>query len=340
MKSMPVLLLALMSFIGSGLFVTGCGGRQEESSQPGAPVLRAPSLQARALTAFMAVRKRLSPRPPDLDVAWERANVESMAAMFKPMGEIRSEPVQVAGVPAEWIVPQGLATRGVILYLHGGSFTSGSIASHRTLAGNVAIASRARALLIGYRLAPEHPFPAGLQDAQAVYEWLLSQGWEPGQIVVAGDSAGGNLTLSLLIGLRDRRRPLPAAAVCLSPNPDLTYSGDSWVFNARRDVMIEEHKERQAVEAYLQGIDPREPLASPSFADLRGLPPLLLQVGSHEVLLSDVERFAQNARQAGVQVSLEVWPGMQHEWQFTAKILPEGRRAIARIGVFVQAALR
>jgi acetyl esterase/lipase len=243
-------------------------------------------------------------------------------------------------VPAEWIVPQGSSTAGAILYLHGGSFTSGSITSHRTLAGNVAIASRARALLIDYRLAPEHPFPAGLEDAAAAYEWLLSQGHAPGRIVVAGDSAGGNLALALLVRLRDRRRPLPAAAVCLSPNPDLTYSGESWAFNAKKDVMIEEWKERLAVEAYLQGADPRDPRASPSFADLSRLPPLLLQVGSYEVLLSDVQHFAEKARQAGVAVTLEVWPGMQHEWQFTARLMPEGRRAISHIGDFIGQALR
>jgi len=339
LKSRWILVLAAALVLAAGFCLTDCKGGAGASPEPGAPDLRGPSLRARALAAFMTARKRFSPRPPDLDVAWERANVESMAGMFKPLGEIRSEPVTAGGVPAEWITPQGIPTKGVILYLHGGSFTSGSIASHRTLAGNVALASQARALLLGYRLAPEHPFPAGLEDAAAAYEWLLSQGTAPEQIVVAGDSAGGNLTLALLVRLRDRRRPLPAAAVCFSPNPDLTYSGESWVFNAKKDVMIQEKKERQAVKVYLRGADPRDPNASPSFADLRGLPPLLLQVGSYEVLRSDVERFAEKARQAGVQVTLEVWPGMQHEWLFAARILPEGRRAIARIGGFAQAAL-
>jgi epsilon-lactone hydrolase len=304
------------------------------------PEVRGPSLRALALATFVSIEKRVSPGPRDLDVPWERRSVESLAAMFKPAGDIHSDPVTAGGVPAEWIAPRGEPTTGVVLYLHGGSFLSGSIASHRTLAGNVALASRARVLLIDYRLAPEHPFPAGLDDAAAVYEWLLSQGTAPGQVLLAGDSAGGNLALSLLVRLRDLGRPLPAGAVCLSPNPDLTYSGESWAYNAKKDVMIEERKERQAVDVYLRGTDPRNPLASPSFADLRGLPPLLLQVGSYEVLRSDVERFAEKARQEGVQVSLEVWPGMQHEWQFTARILPEGRRAIARIGRFVQEALR
>ena len=340
MKPGGVLLLVVTAGFAAGLFLTGCEGRVGASPEGRASDLRGPTLRARALAAFMAVRKRVSPGPRDLDVAWERANVQSMAGMFKPMGDIGSDPVAANRVPAEWIVPRGMPTMGVILYLHGGSFISGSIASHRTLAGNVALSSRARVLLIDYRLAPEHPFPAGLEDATAAYQWLLSQGTAPGRIVLAGDSAGGNLTLALLVHLRDRGLPLPAAAVCMSPNPDLTYSGESWVYNAKRDVMIEERKERQAVEIYLRGADPRNPLASPSFADLRGLPPLLMQVGSYEVLRSDVEGFAEKARQAGVQVSLEVWPGMQHEWQFTAGILPEGRRAIARIGRFVQAALR
>ena len=332
MKARLFLLLIAVSAVAVGVFLTGCHGRADASD------LRGPSLRAGALAAFMSLRNRISPPPRDLDVDWERANVESMARMFKPVGKIRCDPVTAGGVPAEWIVPEGFPTTGVILYLHGGSFISGSIASHRTLAGNVALASAARALLIGYRLAPEHPFPAGLQDAAAAYEWLLTRGTVPARLVVAGDSAGGNLTLALLVHLRDRGRPLPAAAVCLSPNPDLTFSGESWVFNAKKDVMIQERKERQAVAIYLQGADPREPLASPSIADLRGLPPLLLQVGSYEVLRSDVERFAEKARQAGVPVSLEVWPGMQHEWQFAARILPEGRRAIARIGRFLQAA--
>ena len=331
MKSALIFLVGLVLSSAPSLFLTGCSETSDRQ-------VKGPSWQARAIEAFMVVKKRFSARSDDLDVARERANVESMAGMFKPMGAILCDSVLAGGVPAEWIVPPGQQSERVILFLHGGSFNSGSIVSHRTLAGNVALAARSRALLIDYRLAPEHPFPAGLEDAAAAYEWLLSQGCAPGRIVVAGDSAGGNLTLALLVLLRDRSRPLPAAAVCLSPNPDLTYSSESWVFNARKDIMIEERKERQAVEIYLHGADPRTPLASPFFADLRGLPPLLIQVGSREVLLSDAERFAQKARQAGVQVTLEVWPGMQHEWQFAAKLMPEGRQAIARIGEFAAAA--
>ena len=296
------------------------------------------SWQARVLEIYLVSKRRFSDQSGELDVARERADVESMARMFRPLCAIQCESVVANGVPAEWIVPQGVQSTRVILFLHGGSSNSGSIVSHRTLAGNVALASKARSLLIEYRLAPEHPFPAAVEDAVAAYEWLLAQGCAPSQIVLAGDSAGGTLTLALLIHLRDHNKPMPAAAVCLSPAPDLTFSGESWILNAKKDLMLDARKERKAVEIYLRGADPRAPLASPYFGDLRGLPPLLIQIGSHELLLSDSTRLAEKAKAAGVDVTLEVWPGMQHEWQFAAKILPEGKRAISRIGAFVETA--
>jgi epsilon-lactone hydrolase len=297
------------------------------------------SWQARVLELYLKGQRRSSDQSGQLDVVRERVEVESMAGMFKPLCPIDCDSVVANGVPAEWIVPQGPQLSRDILFLHGGSFNSGSIASHRTLAGNVAFASKGRALLIDYRLAPEHPFPAAVEDAVAAYEWILGQGCAPSQIVVAGDSAGGTLTLALLIFLRDHNRPLPAAAVCLSPAPDLTFSGESWVFNSKKDLMLDERKERKSIEIYLKGADPRAPLASPYFGDLQGLPPMLIQIGSHELLLSDSMRFAQKAKEAGVEVTLEVWPEMQHEWQFAAKVLPEGKRAIANIGAFVEAVL-
>jgi epsilon-lactone hydrolase len=296
------------------------------------------SWQARLVSSAFAIRNRIHARTGRLDVPKERAGVELMARMFRPLGRITCDPVSANGVPAEWICPPGRETRGVVLHLHGGSFVSGSIASHRTLAGNVALASGSRVLLVDYGLAPEHPFPAGLADAVTAFTWLLEQGFPAGQVAVAGDSAGGNLALALLLRLRDHRQPAPAAAVCFSPAPDLTFSGASWGFNASKDLLVEEAKEREAVRLYLVDTDPRTPLASPTFADLHGLPPLLIQVGSHEVLRSDCETFAENARAAGVEVRLEVWPGMQHEWQFAARLLPEGRSAIAHAGAFLEAA--
>jgi monoterpene epsilon-lactone hydrolase len=239
------------------------------------------------------------------------------------------------GVPAAWIIPPGLETKRTVLYLHGGSYNAGSIASHLPLTGSIALAAKARVLAIDYRLAPEHPFPAAVEDALAAYQWLLKESAEASQIVVAGDSAGGGLTLSLLLSLRDKGLPLPAAAVCLSPLTDMTLSGESWTTNARTDFMLKRIIVVKSAEIYYREANPRAPLLSPLFADLAGLPPLLIQVGSEEVLLSDSILFAEKARAAGVDVTLENWKGMQHVWQYAASMLPEARQAVARIGEFI-----
>jgi acetyl esterase/lipase len=194
-----------------------------------------------------------------------------------------------------------------------------------------------RALLIGYRLAPEHPFPAAVEDTLAAYEWLLGGGLPAQRMAIAGDSAGGTLALALLIQLRDQGKPLPALSICLSPATDLTLSGDSWTSYAGKDFMLDRRQIHTSNALYLQGIGPRTALASPLYADLRGLPPLFIQVGSDEVLLSDATRLAERAREAGVSVTLEAWPHMQYEWQFAGSLLPEGRRAIKRIGEYMTA---
>jgi monoterpene epsilon-lactone hydrolase len=225
-----------------------------------------------------------------------------------------------------------------ILYLHGGYYVFGSIHSHRNLAGNIAAGARARALIIAYRLGPEHPFPAAPEDALTAYRWLLAQDRRPHQITLVGDSAGGGLVLALLLSLRDRGEPLPAAAVCLSPVTDLTLSGESWKTNDRKDAVIERQVAEEARSMYVARTNPCEPLCSPLFADLHGLPPLLIQVGSDEVFLSDSTCFAEHARAAGVDVTLEVWRGMQHVWQYSAPFVPEARQAINRIGEFIKAA--
>jgi acetyl esterase/lipase len=244
--------------------------------------------------------------------------------------------VDVNGVPGEWITPSQETNGRVILYLHGGYYLSGSIQSHRHLAGNIAVISEARTLIIDYRLAPEHPFPAAIDDALTAYFWLLAQGTQPDQITLAGDSAGGGLVLATLLALRDRSEPLPAAGVCLSPATDLTLSGESWKTNAKKELVVNRFIAEQIQDLYLGGVNPRDPLASPLYADLHGLPPLLIQVGSDEALLSDSTSFAERARAVGVDVTLEVWPRMQHVWQFTASFVPEARQAIDKIGEFIK----
>ncbi len=291
--------------------------------------------QARLLMFVMRIQKKLTSSSAELNVAKDRAETESFARMFKPLGKVDMLNVDAGGVPAAWIIPPETLTGRVILYAHGGSYNSGSITSHIPLTGNIALAARSRLLSIDYRLAPEHPFPAALEDALSAYRWLLSQNIDPHKIVLAGDSAGGGLVLALLLALRDQGLPLPAAAACLSPWTDLTCSGVSWTGNAKKDFMLKLIPTQQSADIYLLDTDPYTPLASPLFGDLRNLPPILVQVGSDEAILSDGVQFAAKARSAGVDVRLEVWKGMQHEWQYAASLLPEGREAIGHISDFI-----
>jgi monoterpene epsilon-lactone hydrolase len=295
-----------------------------------------PSVQAQLLKVYFQFQHLITPPPSELDLDKERASLDSLAKLFKPLAELEINPVDIQGIAGEWITPHIVAGQRTILYLHGGYFLSGSIQSHRNLAGNIAIAGEGRALIIDYRLAPEHPFPAGLEDALRAYDWLVEQGILAKQIYLAGDSAGGGLVLSTLLALRERGRPIPAAGICLSPATDLSMSGESWRLNAKKELVVNRHISEKIQALYLKEADPRNPLASPLYADLHGLPPLLIQVGSDEVLLSDSQSFAKCARQAGVEVTLEVWPKMQHVWQFTASMVPEARMAIEKIGVFIK----
>lgn len=296
------------------------------------------SWQARILKLVFRARYRLRQRDEALNVAEERTDLDALASRFA--AGIRSErtPVTANGVPAEWVVPAIPSTGRVVLYLHGGGYVSGSITSHRTLATRIAHAARARALLVDYRLAPEYPFPAALEDALTTYHWLLAEGSAPHQIAFAGDSAGAGLALSALVTLRGAGDPLPAAVVCISPWVDLAASGESWTTKVDSEIVLIPGKLLDSARMYLGDADPRTPLASPLYADLQGLPPVLIQVGSDEILLSDATRLAEQAEAAGVAVTLEVWEGMSHVWHFAASLLPEGRQAIAHIGAFIDRA--
>jgi acetyl esterase/lipase len=293
------------------------------------------SWQAALLKSIFRAQGFFFPSGDELDIPRERAVLEGYTKIFKPPAGVSVARLDADGVPAAWIVPRGLETKRTVLYLHGGGYNAGSIASHLPLTSSIAVAAKARVLAIDYRLAPEHLFPAAVEDAQRAYQWLLKESAQANQIVLAGDSAGGGLTLSLLLSLREKGLPLPAAAVCLSPWTDLTCSGESWATNAKVDFMLKRVTTVKAAKLYLGDADPRTPLASPLFADPDGLPPLLIQVGSEEVLLSDSTQFADKARLAGVDVTLENWKGMQHVWQYSVSMLPEGRQAVTRIGEFI-----
>ena len=245
-------------------------------------------------------------------------------------------PIDLNGISGEWITVDDCDPEGVLLFLHGGGYNSGSCKTHRALAAHVARAAHTRVLLIDYRLAPEHPCPAAINDAVFAYRWLLQQGITPQQIVIGGDSAGGGLALAALIALRDSGTAAPAAAFLLSPWLDLALHGESMHTRAQLDPLTSYDDLRQAAMLYLGSLAPDDPRASPLYADLHRLPALLIHVGDHEVLRSDATRLAEKAQAAGVPVQLEIWDDMWHVWHSWADELPEARAAIAQIGAFVR----
>lgn len=248
-------------------------------------------------------------------------------------------PVDANGVPAEWTSTPAADVSRVILFLHGGGYVSGSIASHRHLVAEAGRAAGARTLALDYRRAPEHPFPAAVDDAMAGYRFLLSTGVAPSRICIAGDSAGGGITLAALVTIRDAGLKLPGCAWCISPWIDLEAIGASMTSKAAVDPMIQRDYLREIAGMYLNGADPRSPLAAPLYAELAGLPPMLIQVGTAETLLDDAVRLAERAAAADVRVTLEAWPEMIHVWHLFHPQLSEGRRAITAAGNFIRAAM-
>lgn len=266
----------------------------------------------------------------------QRAGGEQFASMTAEPEGVTYTPVDVAGVPGLWIDPEGAATDRAVLYVHGGGYVIGSVESHRKMIGHLAKAVGCRALAIDYRLAPEHPHPAPVQDAASAYRWLLDQGFAPQHLAISGDSAGGGLTVAALLKLRDEGVPLPAAAVPLSPWVDLEGTGGSMRTRAHVDLLVAEAGLKAMADAFLQGGDPRDPLAAPLYGDLRGLPPLYIQVGDEETLLDDSIRLADKAHRTGVEVRLDVFPQMQHVFQIGAGNMPEADEAMARIGQWLR----
>jgi monoterpene epsilon-lactone hydrolase len=272
----------------------------------------------------------------DLPVQDRRDRIDAAArSAIRVPHSVSLETISVNGVPADWLEPDNAVDGRVILYLHGGAYAICSPTTHRGLAGNIAKACQSRLLLIDYRLIPEHPFPAALEDALASYRWLLDKGFQPEHIAIGGDSAGGGLSLATALSLRDHHEPLPAAIFLLSPWTDLTFSGDSIRTRAEQDPLLKLTDDGWMVDIYANGNPLTHPYISPLFADLAGLPPTLCQVGTEEILFDDSSRLEQKASQAGVDITLETWQGMWHVFQAFAPYLPESTQAIEKIGEFV-----
>ena len=265
-----------------------------------------------------------------------RRSFEQMVDGFTIDVPARYSRVNAGGVTAEWVAADGASDSRVVLYFHGGGYIIGSPRTHRPMLAHLSRDSAARVLSLDYRLAPEHPFPAPVEDAVASYRWLLQEGFDPSRIALGGDSAGGGLTVAALVQIRYLGLPVPAAGVCVSPWVDMEGLGESMETRAEADPMVGRENLMVSAKTYLGGADPRAPLAAPLYADLRGLPPLLIQVGDAEVLLDDSTRLAGIAREAGVKVQMDVWDDMIHVWPLFAPILPEGKQAIAQAGEFIK----
>jgi len=268
-----------------------------------------------------------------LSVEDQRAAMEASAEMFPADPDVVSKEVNADGVPADWISVGASKADRIVLYFHGGAYVMGSRNTHRGLAGRIANAAQTRVFLPEYRLAPENPFPAAIEDAVACWRWLLAEGHSPDDMAIAGDSAGGGLALATLLALKASGDPLPACAVGLSPWTDLAGTGETAVSGAVDDPMLTPEGLRSSGKDYAAE-DLSNPLAAPLHGDLEGLPPLLLQVGTREILLSDSTRFAEKAQAAGVDVTLEIEDGLIHVWQMLPGV-PEAESAIDRIGVFI-----
>ena len=284
-----------------------------------------------------AIRALLGSKPRPIGWSERRQRLDEVGSVWPVADDVTCEAVDCDGVPGEWSqVPASDASR-VLLFFHGGGYCSGSIRSHRRMVTEAGRAARMRTLAIGYRLAPEHPYPAAHEDAMAAWRFLRRQGIAAENIVVGGDSAGGNLTITLINRLRAARETLPACAWLISPWTDLTMSGATLGTKDTVDPLIHKAYLEELAYAYAASADRRDPLISPLFADLHGFPPTLIQVGSAETLLADATRFAAAAGAADVDVTLEIWPHMIHAWPLWNAKLEDGCRALASAGEFIRA---
>lgn len=287
----------------------------------------------RSITGFVARRIDVA----TLDVERTRRFADRVSVLQPTASGVRVEKNSIAGLHAEWLTPAECDAGKLLLYLHGGGYVVGNCNMHRQLVSHIARAAAVRAVLPEYRLAPEHKYPAAVEDATRVYRALLEQGYAADDIVIAGDSAGGGLTMATLLSLRDAKVAMPAAAILLSPFLDVTGSGETMLTRAAQDPWFRPQDLPVIADYYCEPDQQRDPLVSPVFADMSGLPPLLVQVGDDEILLSDAERLHDQITAAGGDIQLTVWPEMWHVFQMFVGKIPEAGKAIDAIGRYVRA---
>jgi monoterpene epsilon-lactone hydrolase len=286
-----------------------------------------------------ALRAKLASRPRSDDYQQRRKDFDARSREYGLPADVAVEPVSANGVPCEFLSTPQSDRGGALLFLHGGGYVIGSLDSHRHLTAEAARASGTVALAVDYRLAPEHPFPAAVEDAVAAYRFLLARGFAPHRIALGGDSAGGGLVVAAMVAIRDAGLAQPGCGWCISPWVDLEAIGETMTSKAETDPMVQRAGIVDMARLYLGGADPRSPLAAPLYADLTGLAPLLIQVGAAETLLDDAIRLAKAAGAADVRVDLQIWPEMVHVWHLFHPELQAGKRAIEAGGALVRAAL-
>ena len=288
-------------------------------------------------TEIAALRAKLATLPRSPDYRQRRLDIDARGRDYGIPADVSVEPVNANGVRAEWISTPGAVDDAAILYLHGGGYVIGSLDSHRHLVAEAGREAGCWALALDYRLAPENPFPAAVDDAVAGYRYLVGRGITPGRIAIAGDSAGGGLVVAAMVAIRDAGLPTPGCGWCISPWVDMEAVGDTMTSKAEADPTVQKAGILDMARLYLNGADPRSPLAAPLHADLTGLAPLLIQVGACETLLDDAIRLARVAGAADVYVDLQIWPEMIHVWHLFHPELTAGKKAIASGGAFVRA---
>jgi acetyl esterase/lipase len=301
------------------------------------PGTRDPRRKSMSDPEIAALRAKLASRPRSDDYRQRRRDIDARGLEYRLASDIGVEPATAGGVRAEWTSTPADDRNAALLYLHGGGYVIGSLDSHRHLAAEAGRAAGMPALALDYRLAPEHPFPAAVEDAIAGYRFLLGRGIRPGRIAFAGDSAGGGLVVALMVAAREAGLPQPGCGWCISPWVDMEAIGETMASKAASDPTVQRAGILDMARLYLNGADPRAPLAAPLYADLKGLAPLLIQVGAAETLLDDAVRLAGAAGAADVRVDLEIWPEMIHVWHLFHPELKAGSRAIEAGGAFVRA---
>jgi len=284
-----------------------------------------------------AIRVLLSSKPRQVGWPARRKRLDEIGTVWPVADDVELSAADLNGVPGEYSIVPGSDPSSVLMFFHGGGYCSGSIKSHRRLVTEAGRAAKIRTVAVGYRLAPEHPFPAAYDDALTAWRFLRDQGIAAAHVAIGGDSAGAGLTLALISRLRDAHEELPACAWLVSPWTDLTMSSSSLVSKAAIDPLIHKEYLNELAEAYLpSGVGRKDPRVSPLYADLRGFPAMLIQAGSDETLLDDATRLAAQAGAADVAVTLEIWPHMIHAWPLWNAHLEDGRRALASAGSFIQ----